>query len=458
MNHLSKSVCLAIVVCVFGTTQAATIFQDNFQDSVSSIKTNWIFPDAVKRQFTGGALNVQNTDTVYMWYVTHNFSANAKAPTFTLSATITFPPANIRSAGLGLCMTGIDGITLWLGPTQNLYAYRGSVLLFNANNSFITATVNTVKISKKDSVFNVFCNGSYISRFVCSEAKYLTGGDIGVAVPSKGSFQIDDIIMTDQFETGEPITFYKDNFASGNTQGWFLSGLNGTASVASGSLSIANAGNSPTTPYVNGNFNKASMRVIATHKQGAGYYGLAFFDFIPGPRGDTIKTYLFLVDSMREYGSGLPDSTSIAAMRTTLVHGDRDTLEVLRFSNKYKFRINNNIMPDSFPLLAPGRIDAAGLYIGGNTAISFEEFAVGGDSTGITAINKGPMGPGNTSVSHSKILGNDFAIFDVRGRIIKRGTGNYLDAMKNLPGGMYIMKSVRKKIVVRENSFSKNKQ
>jgi hypothetical protein len=395
---------------------------------------------------------VQNTNPNYYLDITHNFAS--KSPTFTLSAKIT---ADSNGAGLGICVTSNDGITLWVGPGQNLYAYKvtDTVPLFNAMNSFINTTTNIIKISKKDSIFNVFCNGSFISSFICSDSKYINGGDIALAVPAKTSFLVDSILMTDQFTTGAPITFYNNNFSSGNTQGWFLSSLNGTASVSSGSLTIANNDVSPADPYVSGNFNQASLRVIATHKQGAGFYGLAFYIFASGPGGDTIKSYLFLIDSSRDYASGLPNSNSIASTQTSLVHGDKDTLEVLRFSNKYKFRINHAFMPDSFPLLAPGRIDVAGLYVGGKTTVSFEDFAIGGDSTGnFTSVINSPRVHGNNFGPISGIMGNNFTVFDVRGRIIKRSNGNYLETLKSLPGGMYIVKSVRNRMAVPEKSFT----
>ena len=452
MNQFKKPAFLFLFSCVFGTAFATTLFQDNFQDSVAT-KANWIFPPAIQRQFTNGALSVQNTDTTYMWYATHNFSAHA--PTFTLSAIITISSSNINGAGLGFCMTGNDGITLWLGPAQNMYAYKDNVLLFNASNSFINTTTNTVAISKKDSIFNVFCNGYYITNFVCSDSKYINGGDIALAVPAKTGFQVDDVIMTDQFQPGGPITFYNGNFTSGNTQGWYLSGLNGTASVSSGSLTIANNDVSPADPYVNGNFNQASLRVIATHKQGVGFYGLAFFHLAPGPDGDTVKSYLFLIDSARDYASGLMDSSSIASVQTSLVHGDIDTLEVLRFSNKYKFKIDTTFMNDSFPLLAPGRIDVAGLYIGGKTTVSFQEFSIGGDSTGnFTSIINGPKIHGNTAGPISRIMGNNFAVFDLKGRILKLGSGNYLETIKMLPSGMYVVRPVRNTMVAPEKSFT----
>ena len=164
MNQYKKLAFLFILACIFGTTSAATLFQDNFQDSTVT-KANWIFPAAIKRQFTGGALNVQNTDATYLWYVSHNFST--KAATFSLSATITFPSSNANDAGIGFCMTGSDGITLWVGPSQNMYVYKGSVLLLNVMNSFINTTSNIVTISKIDSVFNVLCNGKFVSSFVC---------------------------------------------------------------------------------------------------------------------------------------------------------------------------------------------------------------------------------------------------------------------------------------------------
>jgi hypothetical protein len=259
--------------------------------------------------------------------------------------------------------------------------------------------------------------------------------------------------MTDQDTTGAPKTAYVDKFASGNTQGWYLSNLNGTASVSSGSFTITNNGVNPADPYISGNFNKASLRVIATHKQGDAYYGLGFYDFVPGPNGDTVKSYLFLINSSRDYGSGFPDSNSIYAVQSSLVHGDKDTLEVLRFSNRYKFRINGAFMPDSFPLLSPGRIDGAGLYIGGLTTVSFEDFAVGGDSLGMSVINFS-KGHGNSFCPISRSMGNDFTVFDVRGRIMKRGMVNYLEAMKSLPGGMYIMRPVKNKTGVPERSFT----
>jgi hypothetical protein len=452
MNQYKKLAFLFIFACIFGTTSAATLFQDNFQDSTVT-KANWIFPAAIKRQFTGGALNVQNTDATYLWYVSHNFST--KAATFSLSATITFPSSNANDAGIGFCMTGSDGITLWVGPSQNMYVYKGSVLLLNVMNSFINTTSNIVTISKIDSVFNVLCNGKFVSSFVCSDSKYINGGDIAFAVPAKTSFQVDDLILTDQFTPGAPKTFFNDSFTSGNTEGWYLSTLNGTASVSSGSLAIANDDVSPADPYISGNFNQASLRVIATHKQGAGFYGLAFYDFVPGPLGDTVKSYLFLIDSMRDYASGLPDLSSIASLQTSIVHGDKDTLEVLRFSNKYKFRINHAFMPDSFPLLAPGRIDVAGLYVGGKTTVSFEDFAIGGDSTGnFTSVINSPRVHGNNFGPISGIMGNNFTVFDVRGRIIKRSNGNYLETLKSLPGGMYIVKSVRNRMAVPEKSFT----
>jgi hypothetical protein len=450
MNQYKKPAFLFLLACIFGTTGAATIFQDNFKDSAAT-KTNWIFPSAVKRQFANGALTVQNTDAKFLWYVSHNFSA--KAPTFSLSATITFPSSNVNDAGIAFCMTGSNGITLGVGPSQNMYVYKDTVLLLNVMNSFINTTTNIIKISKKDSIFNVFCNGSFISSFICSDSKYINGGDIALAVPAKTSFLVDSVLMTDQFTTGAPITSYHDNFSSGNTQGWFLSSFNGTASVSSGSFTITNNGVRPANPYISGNFNKAGLRVIATHKQGDAYYGLGFYDFAPGPVGDTVKSYLFLINSSREYGSGFPDSNSIYAVQTTLVHGDKDTLEVLRFSNRYKFRINGALMPDSFPLLSPGRIDAAGLYIGGQTTVSFEDFAIGGDSLGISVINFS-KGHGNNFVPVTRLMENDFTVFDVRGRIIKRGNWNYLETMKSLPGGMYIMRPVKNKTGVPERSFT----
>ena len=451
MKHLKVGLLLALV-CFLGNTFATTLLSDNFQDSATS-KANWIIPSPLQRQFTNGTLTIQNTDAVYEVYVSHSF--NSPSPTFSVSVMLA---SDSIGAGLLFCKKGNDGITLQVGTNQNLYAWKSTAqpaILFNATNSFIGKTSNTISVSKRDSTFNVFCNGVYMGSFFCSDAEFVNGGDVAMIVPPKAHVQFNNFLMTDQYQSGSPITTFSDNFSSGNLLGWNFGQLNGSAVVASGALTVTNNDLVyPANPYINGDFNRASLKVIATHKKGDGFYGLAFYELAPGPLGDSIKPYLFLINTSRSYASGNPDTRLIYATQTTLVHGDTDTLEVLRFSNKYKFSINGALMPDSFPLLAPGRINAAGLYVDTDAVVSFEDFRIGGDSTGF------PTGvifskPNKTiAAMNARFYSGDRYVFDLRGRIVKRLGGNSLEALKGMGAGMYIVRPIENEMVVPEKNVT----
>jgi hypothetical protein len=454
MKHLKVGLVL-VLACFLGNTFATTLLSDNFHDSAAT-KTNWIFDAAVKHQFTGSALNVQNADTTYMWFITHSFSP--ASPTFTISLTIA-PTQPSNGFGLFFCKKKNDGISLQVGTNQNLTVWKFDTtsvqMLYSVTNSFISKAANTISVSKRDSTFTLFCNGAYIGSFYCSIAKFINGGDVAMIVPPKGQAQLSSFIMTDQFQPGVTLTTFSDNFSSSGLVGWNFGSFNGGESVASGALTVTNNDLVyPVNPYVTGNFNQASLKVIATHKRGDGLYGLAFYDLAPGPLGDSLKPYLFLINSSRSYASGNPDTRLIYATQSSLVHGDKDTLEVLRFSNKYKFRINGALMDDSFPLLAPGRIDAAGLFVDTDAVVSFEDFRIGGDSTGFTTGVISSQPRMSHVASKAKFYGSDIAVFDLRGRMIKRSSGNYLESVKSLAGGMYIMRPIENKIVEPEKSMS----
>lgn len=456
MKHLKVGLLLTLA-CFLGNTFAITLLSDNFQDSATSTKTYWIFPTALQTQFKSGALFVQNTNSAsdsYEWYISHSFASPAQ--TFTVSVTVA---SDSIGAGLLFCKKGNDGITLQVGTNQTLYAWKSTnsqdTIVFNVTNSFISKTSNTISISKRDSTFNVFCNSVYMGSFFCSDAEFINGGDIAMIVPPKAHVQFNNFLMTDQYQSGSPVTTFSDNFSSGNLLGWNFGQLNGSAVVASGALTVTNNDLVyPANPYINGDFNRASLKVIATHKKGDGFYGLAFYELAPGPLGDSIKPYLFLINTSRSWASGNPDTRLIYATQTTLVHGDTDTLEVLRFSNKYKFSINGALMPDSFPLLAPGKIGAAGLYVDTDAVVSFEDFRIGGDSTGFTTgviFSK----PNKTiTAMNARFYSGDRYVFDLRGRTVKRLGGNSLEALKGVGAGMYIVRPIENMMVAAKKSVT----
>jgi len=437
-----------LTACLTACGGAATLFSDNYQDAAAS-NAQWAYPAAITHTIANGAVTLKNTDTTYLWFATHNMAS--KAPVFTLSATITITSPASNGVGIACCLdANNNGIGIQVGTGQSLFVYKydsNVQQLLGIVNSFITPGVNTIKVSKRDSTFNVFCNGAFITTFSVSTAKFLGGGDIGVLLPDKGQAVFDDVIMTDQYETGAPINCFSDNFTDANLNGWYVGVVMGLAQSTGGALALTNTDASNSSiPFVNGNFDRASYRVIASFKSGSGPYGLAIVFPVQVSGGVAYKPYSFVIDSARHYGFGHPDSASIKLSPVkTYIHastGDgKDTLEVLRFSKKYKFRINGTVAEDSLPLRGSGSVVSAGLFVLPKTAVVFDDFVIGGDSAGaacsiITLSGK----PYKAWTLATPFAGSDYMLFDLTGRLVKRLCPTSAGLRLPMAHGMYILR------------------
>jgi len=440
MNSHVRHLILALMACCVASAAGATLFSDDFQDANAS-NAKWAYPGAITQTVTNGAATLINTDTTYLWFATHNMGS--KAATFTLSATITLTSPASNGVGIACCLDANNFIAVQVGTGQNLFVYKyesNVVQLLSVTNSFITTAVNTIKVSKRDSTFNVFCNGAFITTFFVSAAKFIGGGDIGMLLPAKAQATYDDIRVTDQFETGASSQCFSDNFSNANLIGWYTGTLVGQAQISGQALTLTNTDAINTSmPFVNGRFDQASYRVIAAYKTGGKPYGLAIIFPTQVSGGIAYKPYSFLVDSLRRYGYGKPlDSTIKLSAPKTFIHsstGDgKDTLEVLRFAGKYKFRINGTIVEDSLPL--NGSVVSAGLFVSPQTSVSFDDFMIGGDSTGasvcaVIAHAKKSDRPWNPGISFS---GSDYLLFDLTGRLVKRMGSNSTATPLAAPG------------------------
>jgi hypothetical protein len=163
--------------------------------------------------------------------------------------------------------------------------------------------------------------------------------------------------------------------------------------------------------------------------------------------GTTYKSYSFLIDSLRHYGYGHPDSTLIKlSPPKTFIHastGDgKDTLEVLRGNKKYTFRINGVVAEDSITLRGDGSVASAGLFVMPQTAVGYDSFIIGGDSTGascaIITISAKPKAftPG------IGFAGNEYMLFDVTGRLVKRINSPDAKNLPRMPVGMYFVRKI----------------
>jgi hypothetical protein len=444
-QRIMESVLFLIGLLVVASP-ADTLFHDDFQDAATS-KPKWSFPDSVTSVYGSGAVTLHNKDTTYTWFVTKNLSPT---PTFALSATITLTSLASNGVGIVCCKTDTSGIVLQLGTSQrvHVYQYHRSVRkdLLDVFNSFVSSTANVVTISKQGSTFNIFCNGNFLGAASVSDPLYTAGGDIAMIIPAKASAIFDNVVMTSQYDSGSTITCFSDDFLDANVNGWFTYTINGTIQPQAGKLLVSNTDTLYSgLLFVNGDFKRSSMKIITEFKQGKGVYGCLFVYTNPSDVGNTYNTYSFIVDSTQRYGVGVPDSAKIK-MNTpkTFIHGatgdGKDTLEILRFNSSYKFKINGTVAEDALPL--PARApDGAGFYLGPKTSIYFDMFAVGGDSTGASCpVRVASWNPHQRFAPLFKSASNGLIAFDALGRINKRFTGSYLEALQKGASGVYFLR------------------
>ena len=97
-------------------------------------------------------------------------------------------------------------------------------------------------------------------------------------------------------------------------------------------------------------------------------------------------------------------------------------------------------MEDSLPLRGDGGVVSAGLFVMPKTAAGFNDFVIGGDSTGaactiITIARPSAKAP----AAAISLSGSDYLIFDLTGRLVKRmGAASAMRMPK--ARGMYIIR------------------
>jgi len=440
LNLLISALCsIGIVWSANGTT----LFNDSFTDTSNTEKAKWTnYASQLTVTWAIGSLTLKNTDATYTGFMIRPLPPTAKPKTYTLTASFQVTDG---SSGMGLmhCLnttTGMTGYTLQFAPSKNVYAYSGSTLLMNQDAGFGNATTFTICVSKSSTgEFDIFCNGNYVTKY--NSTQY-DSGDIAILVPPSSTIKITNIQMTNQFTQGNAPTVFADTFLSaGLKTGWTLSALQGTVTSGGGSCVLNNTTASPSMIYTVGNFTNASMRTVVTQKNGAGLYGATFVSINSSGTSVSYKNFSFTVDSARYFSIIYPDSQYV---RSSIGYGilgsyGVDTIDVLKFANKYVLKINGNVVQDNIPIPLTYRIDAAGVYTGSNTSATFNLFVVGGDSTGATTgiIRNVNYRPSYNSV-YVQPFGKGSIVYDIMGR--KVGSFDKVGFEKaNLMAGTYFV-------------------
>jgi hypothetical protein len=423
---------LIILICLAAATpwpaRAATLFSDAFSDTNQS-KINWIWQGVGCRMtFSNGAAILTNTDTVYSAFLVHNFTPT-KPARFTLSATFTLSTP-VNGAGFMYCLgtsgSNFVGYSLQLGTAQNVFVYKyavggGTLVIPNKSSSAIAAGTNTLAVSKSLDTFNIFVNGQYVTRF--NDALY-PSGDVAILVPPKSSFKIDNVLVTDQFQTDNTPTCFSDSFKVTDLEGWNTSPMMGNATVGARRCILDNTDQTYSSIiYTDGNFKTASIKAAVRQQKGAGMYGVCFVSVIPQDSGRVqYKPYAFLVDSMRRYSIVYPDSANVRTRAAqSFIYGSlgTDTLEVIRYANHFGFKVNGTDVGEIIPAPASYRIDGAGLYVSKQTGAAYNYFIVGGDSTGaVCSAQASVINRSILTTANLPRFGGVSVVYDLRGRRI----------------------------------------
>ena len=443
MRHL---VCLrraAIfgMLCVVAP-RGAVVFEDDFSDGAG----NWLLSTATEPDTAteGGVFAVESA-SAGMSIFRHGDTLGD----FTFSVDLTVQSSSFEYAGVGFCTrANLGGYYLLIDPAKHLMVMRmpegggsGSTILAFLPHSAISNGLNRLTVSKKGSVFNLFCNNRFLTDFVDST---YDSGSVALTVVGIIEAEFDNVRVTDGFKKPGKSSCLAADFDE-ETDNVFYTGLSvADISVDSGVLRVE----SPDTSFQSllfaaGRWDGYSLRTIVEQTAGDSMnaYGICFVEITQEPdMSFSYRTYSFLINAAGFHQIVRADDDSLYWPQVRSGHvnapdGLPDTLEALVIGEKFVFAANGDTMvkatvPDDF------RIDGAGLVVYPSLSVEFSEFVAAESKSFECDIRRPSLaGPRDNPLhpSHRHMM-----IFDARGRRMPRGTspGNSLDGRAR---GAYIV-------------------
>jgi hypothetical protein len=99
------------------------------------------------------------------------------------------------------------------------------------------------------------------------------------------------------------------------------------------------------------------------------------------------------------------------------------------------------VAEDSLPIRGNGALETAGLFVMPQTSVGFDDFIIGGDSTGAScAVIAIAAKPALTLYAGLKAPGNVIMVFDATGRLVRRITAYAPGSLPRLPAGMFFLR------------------
>jgi hypothetical protein len=430
-------------------------FNDDFSNEQVS-NTNWTKnSDALTVQFASGACKIVNSDTGFMGFARHAFSENARPSTFTLSGKITLDNATM-SAGFACCVASSGMATgYYISIVENslvaihkMGSSGSSTVLGVEKSTFLTSGANELKISRKDGVFNIFCNGRFTATFTDND---FSAGDIGLLVAPKTTAVFDDIVMTDTFDTASVPTCFADDFSNSALLGWDWFGTdyenaslhaeNGVLHITTGALqNVYQVFDMPLTNFI--------MRVVVSHRglSSQNFYGL----FVCDGGTSTISVAGFGINGDSRYGVGVfrPEDP-IVPVPSTSIRGDRyvsstgdttyylDTLEVMKREGEdaYLFIVNKDTL--SRLTGVDFAVAGAGIFCFDSIDVRFDDFLVANGTEAVCHVEI-PVTLRTRHPAALDIVKSDLRFFDLSGRVAAK---NGMQLRSGAAPGLYIGRS-----------------
>lgn len=444
---------LLLSLCAAGTVGAA--FNDDFSNEGVS-NTQWVkSSDSVKIKFVSGTCEITNTDVKYAGMSYHTLPA-PKPQTFTLSGKVTLKDTSM-TAGFYCCLAtsgSISGYSVEIVKNSHLLVYKFSKdgtakeMLWKQF-PYITSGANELKISKKESVFNIFCNGRFAGTFTDNE---IASGDIALRVSTRTTAIFDDIVLTDTFETGAAATCFSDSFSSSTLLGWSAFGSEVASIIDDGALHLTTGTGADAYRFVDIPLTNFVLRTTVSHRGGSSssLYGL----FVMGDADNQVAGFGISGDS--KWGTFIAGE-NITLTPVTSIRGDSyisstgdttyyvDTLEVVKREGVagYFFIINGDTVTKysgvNFPIIG------AGLFCFDSLSVCYDDFFVGEGTgsacLGITSRSRAAF-PGRVSST----LPIDTRLYNALGRVVP---GSAFGAHRTIRGatGIYLQRGEKRAVI-----------
>jgi len=452
------NVLACVAALVFRAADVHAAFSDDFADEALS-NTQWAAGnDDVSLQFTGGVCRVVNSNETYSGIAPHTFPEGQKPSTFTLSGKVTLDDVG-SSAGFVCCLSmsgSAPGYYIAIGNggyvTVTKISSEGSgSLIKEARSGFLRDGANVLKISRRDGVFNIFCNNVFTATFTDND---FVSGDIGLLVAENTTATFDDIVMTDEFEEGTFPNCFGDGFNDTDLLGWSAFGdLTASVRLDDSTLRITTTTDEHIYQVVDLGLEEFMMKTVVSFRSGSTQklYGL----FLCGTSESTIPIAGFGITGGRSYGV-FSSGQSITLTPSTRIKGAPyisstfdttyylDTIEVIKRggSTEYLFVINGDTL-SRYTGVDFG-ITGVGLFCMDSLDIRFDNFVASEGDSGTCEVPE-------TVVMHRRPAPlhiaprSDARMYDLCGRRVGRGALTNRTAMTP---GVYVRSMGRRELRV----------